>query len=136
MLEIEKLVEETVVHKSFGTGIIKEVDGKYLKIDFPEKNKKSTFAYPLCFDGFLMLENEEKQAEMQKDLEQWKRESGAARKEELWRQYEKTRQEIRAKQTAVEEKKLRAARRVMERSSTFNWVKQEKSHKQNKAAQE
>ena len=136
MLEIEKLVEETVVHKSFGTGIIKEVDGKYLKIDFPEKNKKSTFAYPLCFDGFLMLENEEKQAEMQKDLEQWKIESGAARKEELWRQYEKTRQEIRAKQTAVEEKKLRAARKVMERSSTFNWVKQEESHKQNKAAQE
>ena len=136
MLEIEKLVEETVIHKSFGAGIIKEVDGKYLKIDFPEKNKKSTFAYPLCFDGFLMLENEETQAEMQKDLEQWKIESGAVQKEELWRQYEKTRQEIRARQTAVEEKKLRAARRVMERSSTFNWVKQEKSHKQNKAAQE
>ena len=128
MLEIEKLVEETVVHKSFGTGIIKEVDGKYLKIDFPEKNKKSTFAYPLCFDGFLMLENEEKQAEMQKDLEQWKIESGVVHKEELWRQYEKTRQEIRARQAAVKEKKLRAAQRVMEHRSTFNSVKQEKSH--------
>ena len=135
-MEIEKLVEETVAHKSFGAGIIKEVDGKYLKIDFPEKNKKSIFAYPLCFDGFLMLENEEKQTEMQKDLEQWKIKSGAVHKEELWRQYEKTRQEIRARQVTVEEKKLRAAQRVMEHRSTFNSVRLEKSHKQNKAAQE
>ena len=104
-LEIVDLVEETVIHKIFGTGIIRSVDNKYLKIVFPEKNKESIFAYPSCFDGFLRLENEEKQEEMQEDLEKWKIESGAAQREKLRCQYEKTMQEIRARQAAVEKKK-------------------------------
>lgn len=126
MLETENLVEEIVVHKSFGTGIIKCVDDKYLEVDFPKKNKKSKFVYPSCFAGFLMLENEEKQAEVQKDLEQWKAESGAAWKEELRHRFEKTKQEIRARQAATEEKKLRAAQRAREHRSAYNGVKQKK----------
>ena len=132
MLEIEKLVEETVVHKLFGTGIIRSVDDKYLEIDFPERNKKSKFVYPSCFNGFLTLENEEKRGEMQKDLEQWKIETGAVQKEELQHRYEKTMQEIKERQTAVQERKLNAAQRIMEHRSTYNSVKQEKSYKQYK----
>ena len=123
MLETKNLVEETVVHKLFGTGFIRSVDDKYLEVDFPKKNRKSKFVYPLCFNGFLMLENEGKQAEVQRDLEQWKIESGAARKEELRHQSEKTMREIRARQAAAEEKKLRAAQRAMEHRSIYNGVK-------------
>lgn len=123
MLKIENLVEETVVHKSFGTGIIRCVDDKYLEVDFLKKNKKSKFVYPSCFNGFLMLKNEEKQKEVQRDLEQWEAESGAAWKEELRHRSEKTMQEIRVRQAAVEEKKLRAAQRAMEHRSAYNGVK-------------
>lgn len=66
MLEIEELMEETVVHKSFGKGVVKSANVNYLEVDFPGKNKKSTFAYPLCFDGFLTLENEENRQKCRK----------------------------------------------------------------------
>ena len=124
MLEIEKLVKEIVVHKLFGTGIITNVEDKYLEIDFPEKNRKSKFAYPSCFNGFLTLKNEERQEEVQKDLEQWKIESGAFQKEELRNRYEKTMQEIRERRTAAEERKLKAAQTVMEHRSTCGRSKQ------------
>ena len=114
MLAIENLIEEKVIHKSFGTGIIRSVDDKYLEVDFPERNKKSKFSYPSCFNGFLTLENGQKQAEVQKDLEQWKIESGVVQKEKLRCQYEKTMQEIRARKIAAGEKKLRAMQKARE----------------------
>ena len=119
-MKIEELLEETVVHKLFGTGIIRCVDDKYLEIDFPERGKKSKFVYPSCFDGFLILKNEVKREEMLKDLEQWKIENGVVQKEELRHRYEKTMQEIRARQIAAEEKKLKAVQRAMEHRSTYN----------------
>ncbi len=126
MLETENLLEETVVHKLFGAGIIRSAADKYLEVDFPKKNKRSKFVYPLCFNGFLMLENEGKRAEVQKDLEQWKAESGAVRKEILRRRSEKTMQEIEARKAAAKEKKLREARRAMEYRSAYNGAKREK----------
>ena len=61
---------------------------------------------------------------MQKDLEQWKIESGAFQKEELRHRYEKTMQEIRERRTAAGEKKLKAAQMVMEHRSTYGRSKQ------------
>lgn len=55
MMEIEKLLNEAVIHKSFGKGVISGADSKYLQVDFSEKNKTSKFAYPSCFNGFLVL---------------------------------------------------------------------------------
>lgn len=125
MLEIENLVEETVVHKLFGTGVIRRVNSRYLEVDFPKKRSK--FVYPSCFDGSLMLENEGKRAEVQKDVEQWKVESGAARREELRKRYEKTMREIRTRQAAAEEKKVRTAQKAMEHRLAYKGVKQEKA---------
>lgn len=125
MLNMEKLVEETVVHKSFGTGVVRGADDKYLEVEFPEKNKKSTFVYPLCFDGFLMLVNEEKQAEVLRELKQWKIEGKIVQKEELWHRYEKTTQEIRARQMAAEEKKRKSAQRTMENRSAYSGIRKD-----------
>ena len=71
-MEISMLLDENVVHKSFGKGVINSADGKYLDVEFFKGNKKSRFLYPSCIQGFLRLENDEKQAEAEKDLEQWK----------------------------------------------------------------
>lgn len=120
MLAIEKLVNQVVVHKSFGKGIIRSVDEKHLEVEFIEKNKISKFAYPSCFRGFLLLENHELQSEIQAVVETWEVESGTIQKEELKHQYEKTMQGIKARQIAAKEKKLKAAQRAMEQRLNHN----------------
>lgn len=115
----ESLIGETMIHKSFGIGIIKEVHDKYLEVEFPEKKKQSKFMYPSCFDGYASLENKAKQRRLQADLEAWKKENDVYVKESLIQEYEKTQQEIRDRKIAAEEKKLRAARRSMEHRMVF-----------------
>ena len=39
-MDLEKLVDQTVIHKSIGKGIICNVDEKYLEVDFSEKGKQ------------------------------------------------------------------------------------------------
>ena len=56
-MDLEKLVNQTVIHKSFGKGIIRSVDEKYLEVDFVETGKVSKFPYPGCFHGFLTIED-------------------------------------------------------------------------------
>lgn len=119
-MDLEKLVNRTVIHKSFGKGIIRSVDGKYLEVDFMEKGKVSKFPYPSCFNGFLTMEDYELQLEISSVVEVWKVESGAIQKEELRRRYEKTMQGIEARRLAVEDKKLKAAQRAMEHRSTYS----------------
>lgn len=125
-MEIQKLLNEIVMHKTFGKGVINSVDDQYLQVKFFEGSKTSKFVYPSCFDGFLMLENKEKQADIQKNLEQWKVESGANQKEKLKRQYEKTMLGIKTRRIAAEEKKLKATQRMMEHRITYGNVKTEK----------
>ena len=119
-MDLEKLVNRTVIHKSFGKGIIRSVDEKYLEVDFMEKGKVSKFPYPSCFNGFLTMEDYELQLEISSVVEVWKVESGAIQKEELRRRYEKTMQGIEARRLAVEDKKLKAAQRAMEHRSTYS----------------
>ena len=47
-MDLEKLVNQTVIHTSFGKGIIRSVDEKYLEVDFVEMGKVSKFPYPGC----------------------------------------------------------------------------------------
>lgn len=127
MVEADKLINQTVIHKSFGKGIIiRIVDKKYLEVDFTEKGKVSKFAYPSCFYGFLTLEDSSLQVEIDAVVEVWKQESGVLQKEELRHQYEKTMRGIEARRLAAEEKKLKAAQRSMEHRSTYSNVRQEK----------
>lgn len=119
-MDLEKLVNQTVIHKSFGKGIIRSVDEKYLEVDFIEKGKVSKFPYPGCFHGFLTIEDSSLQTEIEAVVEGWKQESGVMQKEELRHQCERTMQSIEARRLAAEEKKLKAARRAMEHRSTYS----------------
>ncbi|MGN0386290.1 MAG: hypothetical protein ACI4EX_10455 [Lachnospiraceae bacterium] len=128
MIEADKLINRTVIHKSFGKGIIRSVDEKYLEVDFSERGKVSKFVYPSCFYGFLTLEECNLQAEIDAVVEIWKQESGVEKKEELRHQYEKTMQSIEARRLAAEEKKLKAAQRAMEHRTTYGDVKRERKN--------
>lgn len=128
MIEADKLINQTVIHKSFGKGIICSVDEKYLVVDFRKKCKLSKFAYPLCFHGFLILEDSQLQLEVEKAVEVWKQESGIVQKEELKRQYEKTMQGIEARRIATEEKRLKTSRRAMGYNFISDNVKQEQKN--------
>lgn len=119
-MDLEKLVNQTVIHKSFGKGIIRSVDEKYLEVDFAEKGKVSKFPYPGCFYGFLTIEDSSLQPEIEAVVEGWKQDSGVVQKEELKKQYEKTIQSIEARRLAAEKKKLGAAQRAMEQRSTYS----------------
>lgn len=76
-MDMEKLVNQTVTHKSYGKGIIGKADEKYLEVDFMEKEKVRKFPCPSCFDGFLVLEDCGLQTEITSVVETWKVESGA-----------------------------------------------------------
>lgn len=119
-MDIKNLINETVIHQSFGKGVIQNVYDNYLEIDFRECNKRSKFIYPSCFHTFLKLENEEKGKDIAEDLEQWKIDSGAAQKEKLRKQYEKTQQEIKARKLAAEEKREKMKQRAREFRSRQN----------------
>jgi len=119
-VDLKKLVNQTVIHKSFGKGIIRNVDEKYLEVEFIEKGKVSKFPYPGCFHGFLTIEESSLLTEIEAVVEGWKQESGVIQKEELRHQYEKTMQSIEARRLAAEEKKLKAAQRAMEHRSTYS----------------
>ena len=100
-MDINKLLDEVVIHKTFGRGVISSIDNKYVIVEFKEINKISKFGYPAGFDGFLSIENREKQEDMEKELEVWREESGAEKKEELKQQYLKTQQAIMESKTAI-----------------------------------
>ncbi|MGN0424262.1 MAG: hypothetical protein ACI4FY_03015 [Acetatifactor sp.] len=126
-MDLEKLINQTVIHKSFGKGIIRSVDGNYLEVDFIGKGKVSKFPYPSCFYGFLLVENTNLQSEIEAVVEVWKQESGIVQKEKLRYQYEKTLRGIEARRLAAEEKKMKAAQKAMEHRSTYSNVNQGKS---------
>ena len=119
-MEAGSLINLAVVHKIFGSGMIRGADEKYIEVEFAQKNKVSKFAYPLCFQQFLTLENVELQEEMQKIIEIWKVENGIDKKEEIWKMHEKTVQGIKDRQLAAEERKLRAAQRAVSQRHIYN----------------
>ena len=127
-LDLEKLVNQSVIHKSYGKGIVQNIDEKYLEVNFVHREKVCRFVYPSCFYNFLVLEDEVLQEEINSVIEVWKQESGVLQKEELKLQYEKTLQGIEDRRLAAEEKKLRAAQRSMEHRSMYTNAKQDKKN--------
>ncbi len=109
-LEIGKLINVVVIHKSLGEGSIKSVDQKYLSVEF-ENGKISRFIYPACFDEFLTIKDKRKQNAVEKDVAIWREESGKIQQEEMRLQYQRTQETIVARRAAAEERKLQAARR-------------------------
>lgn len=125
-MEVEKLIDLTVIHKIFGEGVIRNADGKYIEVEFVQKNKVSKFAYPMCFQEFLTLENTKLHEKMQKVLETWKFENGIDKKEEIWKMHEKTVQGIKDRRLAAEERKIRAAQRTVSQRHIYNSAKKTK----------
>lgn len=119
-MNIKKLIDEKVTHKSFGQGVVRNAEATYLEVIFTGNGKHSKFIYPSCFYGFLTLENEEKQEALAKDLRQWRLENGVRQKEELKSQQERTTQAIKARRLAAEDKKIKAAKKSMEHRTTYN----------------
>ena len=130
-MDSKKLVNQTVMHKTFGNGIIRSVDEKYLEVDFTEKGKISKFSYPSCFYGFLSIKDISLQPEIDAVVEVWKHESGTMQKEELKKRYEKTIHDIETRRIAAEEKKLKAAQKAIEHHSTYINTKQKDFPKHN-----
>ena len=121
-MDIRNLIKETVVHKSFGKGVIRNAYDKYLEVDFLQSKKQSKFIYPVCFSSFLRLESEEKEKDIAEDITRWRKESGADEKEKLRQQYETTQEGIRARRTAAAERRQRIAQRSMEHRSSAKGV--------------
>lgn len=118
-MESKDLVGVTVKHKMFGQGVVESVNDNHIEIAFIQESKKCKFSYPSCFQGYLELTSDEKRADIEADLENWRIESGAEQKEVLKEQYIKTQKSIIARRAAAEEKKLRAAQRTMNRSQYY-----------------
>lgn len=118
-MEEDKLINQTVIHKTFGKGMISSANEKYLEVSFAGREKISKFAYPSCFYSFLIFEDKDLQREIDAVVEVWKQENGAVEKEELRHKYEKTMKDIYKRHLESEEKKLKAAQKAMERRSIY-----------------
>ena len=62
------LTGQTVLHKSFGTGVVVSSDEDYIKVNFSAGNK--TFVYPDAFSGFLQAGDQETMSLIALDLRQ------------------------------------------------------------------
>lgn len=54
----EQIVGQKVVHKKFGTGIIKVLKDGRIIVQFDSSNEEKQFVYPSCFDSFLCFADE------------------------------------------------------------------------------
>lgn len=54
-MEIGMLLDENVVHKSFGKGVINSADGKYLDVEFFKGNKKKQISISIMYSGLFEI---------------------------------------------------------------------------------
>ena len=128
-MEITDLVNQKVLHKNFGKGIICDIDNaKYLNVKFEQKTEVCKFAYPHCFYGYLTLEDSKLQLEIISVIEKWKMENGIEEKEKLRYKYKETLRGIEKRRNAAEEKKIKASQRAAEHRIMFNKKKEKNSN--------
>lgn len=113
-LELSELKDRCVKHVKYGTGVIKEIEGKHLTVFFDGEDKTCSFIYPVCFDKFLKLEDQDISEKVAVDLQNWKHESGESVREEMGRRHRKTYDAIKTRRRMAEEKKVKAAQRAAE----------------------
>ena len=115
------LVNQSVIHKNFGRGMIVSVNSeKYLNVKFEGKDATCKFSYPQCFYGYLTLENCKLQSEIAQIVEIWKEEKGITEREKLYHQYEITLRGIENRRIAAKEKKMKASQRAVEHRTAYN----------------
>ena len=117
------LINEKVIHKIYGEGVIIKNENGYIDVEF-KKGYKSKFATPSCFDKFLKFKDEEKQQEMLEDVAKWKGENGILEKEKIHQKTIATQAGIQRRQEEREIRRLERAKEVAERNKMFVSKKQ------------
>ena len=88
----ESLIGQTVMHRAFGSGVIEDLSGNVVTVNFKKGDKK--FIYPDAFETFLKLEDEESLANFNKIMDA--REKRIEAKKNEVRKKEETRRKIRS----------------------------------------
>ena len=117
MNEID-LVNEKVIHKVYGPGVIKSTNKEYLEVLF-DNGKCSTFQMPSCFDKFIRFVNEEKQERILHDLDLWKKLNGVYEKEKIHQLTKATQEGIVQREKEREQRRLERAKEEAQRSRFF-----------------
>lgn len=104
-MESNSLLNQAVVHGSYGRGIITGTEEKYIEVDFPDSGKHCRFCYPSCFHGFLKLEKTEMQEEVDAIAIAHMKESGELRRQQMLEHYRVNMKRLDAKRYITEKKK-------------------------------
>lgn len=117
-MDFNKFVNEEIIHKVYGAGIIESSEDGYINVSFSE-NKKCKFSVPSCFDKFIKLTDESKQQEVEKSVLEWKKENGIFEKELLEKKTISTQEGIKKREKEREIRRLKRAKEVAERNRMF-----------------
>ena len=104
-MESNSLLNQAVIHRSYGRGIITGTEEKYIEVDFPDAGKQCRFCYPSCFHGFLKLEKTEMQEEVDAMAVAHMMKSGELRRQQMWEHYRVNMKRLDAKRCITEKKK-------------------------------
>ena len=117
-MKISDLIDEQIVHKVYGKGIITSIEDDYLNATF-ENGKDSKFSFPSCFDKFINLANEEKQQELQQFVNKWKEENGIFEQEMIHKMTAETQAGIIKRAEEREKRRLERAKEEAARNRMF-----------------
>lgn len=109
-MDISYLIGESVNHITYGRGLIKTIEEDYLYIIF-DNEKESKFSFPLCFDKFVKLADDNKQQEICQYVAKWKKDNGIIQQEKLHNMTAKRQEGIKKRE---EERKIRRIQREKE----------------------
>lgn len=117
-MKISDLIEEKIVHKVYGKGIIKSIENDYVNASF-ENGKESRFSFPSCFDTFIKLDDEGKQLELQQFVNKWKKENGIFEQEMLQKKTADTQAGIKKREEERIRRRLERAKEEAVRNRMF-----------------
>ncbi|MDO4188226.1 MAG: hypothetical protein Q4D29_04480 [Lachnospiraceae bacterium] len=113
-----ELINEKVIHKVYGEGIVKSVEEGYIDVEFKNGNN-SKFQIPSCFDKFLKLADESKQHEMDDNVVEWKKANGIFEKEVIRQKTMATQAGIKKRSEERELRRIKRAKEIAERNRMF-----------------
>lgn len=86
-------IGKEVTHSKFGKGIITQQDEYYVSVEFTNESDPKKFVYPMCFENFLKLSDNQAAVQMSAIIEQYTEqkheEQQEAEKEIITRRYSK-----------------------------------------------
>ena len=107
-MKADVLLNEVVVHRLYGEGVVEKAVENRIEVVF-ENTKRCIFIVPSCFDKFLKLKGEDKQAMIDEELLKWKEENGVFKKEELLKKMQDRQEGINQRGAEREKRKIEKA---------------------------